>query len=594
MIKRFIGFYCLLTLIFIFPMVLSAASAQQLTVVQPRRDVTTEGSGFNIFGASDPEKGLYINGKPVTNRTEEGFYSIFMPLSLGENIFTLSQEGQRDVVRIVERRPAALPPHPTMNIAAITTVFPAVEEYVSVGDTIKFSATAPVGATVKLNFRGDIINLAPAHRFPNPREDGRIYATTFSASIQIPAIDSTDEIVNLSRPIYIMEWDGQVFTEIAASIRLINRNAPFYATVTADTAWTFPNPTIAGGSGWNLLKGQKAAVRAISGNGGWVKLESGMWIERENVAVTLEDEVIADALTAGQYVKGEFRDRIIWPASLNPAARVTFDGNVLRIYFAMQRTVPPINLSDIEPDEMFFSEKAVGIYKGTPYYAFTIRDRVNIEGFYTSFENGEFALNIRRRRTLTGGDKPLLGFNFVIDAGHGKQDYGALGPMGTAMAEKHLNLINAQNLAAGLENLGAKVTLVRDTDIFFTLQERTDISRRVKPDMFISIHANSTAEITDATNIHGITFWYRNPNSKPLAEHLMTSAYNVNPMTTRNMRANHANFFVCRPAWTPSVIVETSFMNNIQDFAWMIREDNQRILAERLVRAILSYYSKRH
>ena len=221
----------------------------------------------------------------------------------------------------------------------------------------------------------------------------------------------------------------------------------------------------------------------------------------------------------------------------------------------------------------------------------SLKPDARLEGFYVEFEDGELRLVLRRRRTLTEGNYPLAGFSFVIDAGHGGDDPGALGPMGAVLPESHIVLANVQLLAGRLQKLGADVTIIRDTTgSFYTLQERVDISRSIKPDMFISIHANSTAETTDATNIHGFTMWHRNVNSFPLAEFFMNSLHYINPLTTRHRTVHQANFFVCRPVWVPSVIVEISFMNNIHDFAWMINPNNQVKLAWGMVNAILGYY----
>ena len=99
-------------------------------------------------------------------------------------------------------------------------------------------------------------------------------------------------------------------------------------------------------------------------------------------------------------------------------------------------------------------------------------------------------------------------------------------------------------------------------------------------------------ETTDASNIHGFTMWYRNPNSLPLAEHFLNQLHYINPMTTRHRTVHQANFFVCRPVWAPSVIVEISFMNNIQDFAWMICPANQSKFVWGMVNAILGYYAQ--
>jgi N-acetylmuramoyl-L-alanine amidase len=104
------------------------------------------------------------------------------------------------------------------------------------------------------------------------------------------------------------------------------------------------------------------------------------------------------------------------------------------------------------------------------------------------------------------------------------------------------------------------------------------------------MHANSTTETTNARNIHGCTMWYRITNSKPLTQHFFDALYDINPMTNRARSINQANFYVVRPSWAPSVLFEISFMNNIQDFAWMINSQNQADLAQSIADAILDYF----
>ena len=564
---------------------------KRLAIAQPMTDTSIVGEGFNIFGTSNPAEGLYVNGRTVTNRVEEGFFNVFVSLSPGENIFVFSQDGQNDVTRVIYREAEVLEPdYIVLSRAEFLYAFPTQMEYISVGETLFFSVIAPIGAQVKVSFNGEELLLLPERRAASVNAE-RIYATTFSVAYIMPAREGLDAIIDIGRPLYSMEFEGQSISTYGAMIRLIGEQAAFHATVTADAAWTFPNPRLAGGPSWSLTRGQQALVRRTTEGGDWVELDTGMWIQRENVTLGFGAERVTNAfLSVGRYEISDFTHSIIWEAAYNPAARVDFDGHVLRMYFAMQEDVPEIDLTDVSEQDLFFSSKTSGMRGGVPYYAFTIRTGINVEGFYTRFANGEFVLNIKQRRALAEGDYPLSGFTFVIDAGHGGHDSGARGAMGIYMSEKDINLINARNLAGKLEELGAVVVLTRSTDVFLTLQERTQISRMIKPDMFISIHADSTVETTDATNIHGVSFWYRNPNSRALAEHFTNELHYINPRTTRIKSANHANFFVCRPTWTPSVIVEASFMNNINDFAWMLNPENQQALADGLASAILSYY----
>jgi N-acetylmuramoyl-L-alanine amidase len=303
----------------------------------------------------------------------------------------------------------------------------------------------------------------------------------------------------------------------------------------------------------------------------------------------METALLQNVLTEGRYVSGAEKDMIIWKASVFPATNIDFDGEKLTVRFGVIKYVPSQN---INLTGTLFQTMQFGFSNGAPSYTLTLRDGANLEGFYVDYANGELRLHLKKRKSLTTGDKPLTGFTFVIDAGHGGTESGALGPMGSAMPEKTLNLNVTRKLALRLTQLGASVTTVRTADDTHTLYSRTELSRKTNPDMFISIHGNSMNETTDASNIKGLTVWYRNPASKPLADSLMAGLHRVNPGTTRRVASNQSNFYVCRPSWAPSVLIETSFMCNIQDFAWMINDTRQTELANAIADAVVGYYRR--
>ena len=81
----------------------------------------------------------------------------------------------------------------------------------------------------------------------------------------------------------------------------------------------------------------------------------------------------------------------------------------------------------------------------------------------------------------------------AIDAGHGGQDPGTIGPGGTQ--EKHVTLAIARLLAQRIgEQRGMRAVLTRDNDVFIPLRERMVIARRAKADLFVSIHADCVAD----------------------------------------------------------------------------------------------------
>lgn len=78
----------------------------------------------------------------------------------------------------------------------------------------------------------------------------------------------------------------------------------------------------------------------------------------------------------------------------------------------------------------------------------------------------------------------------AIDAGHGGEDPGAIGPGGTR--EKDVVLDIARRLAAEVNGTtGFKAVLIRDGDYFIGLRQRTQLAREQKADFFVSIHADA-------------------------------------------------------------------------------------------------------
>lgn len=77
----------------------------------------------------------------------------------------------------------------------------------------------------------------------------------------------------------------------------------------------------------------------------------------------------------------------------------------------------------------------------------------------------------------------------VIDPGHGGKRDGAVGPSG--YKEKQFSLELSLKLAAALERAGMKVLLTRDKDVTVEMPDRVAAANQFRPDLLISVHANS-------------------------------------------------------------------------------------------------------
>ncbi|MEW6220533.1 MAG: N-acetylmuramoyl-L-alanine amidase [Thermodesulfobacteriota bacterium] len=96
----------------------------------------------------------------------------------------------------------------------------------------------------------------------------------------------------------------------------------------------------------------------------------------------------------------------------------------------------------------------------------------------------------------------------VLDPGHGGKDPGAVGVGG--LLEKDVVLAVAKRAAERLRReMGCKVILTRDRDVFLALEERTALANAAKGDLFVSIHANAAP----SADLRGIETYFLSPAS---------------------------------------------------------------------------------
>lgn len=224
--------------------------------------------------------------------------------------------------------------------------------------------------------------------------------------------------------------------------------------------------------------------------------------------------------------------------------------------------------------------------------------------------------------------RPLV----VIDAGHGGFDPGA---GAESIREKDVALavalaIRDRLLAAG----GVRVALTRDADRFIALPDRPDIARRLNADLFVSIHADSAendqargasvyvlsekgsseaaerfaARENGADRINGVSLSQTSANVGAILLDLSQrgtqagSAQLANLML-RELREENvglhrdsvetAALAVLKAPDIPSVLLETGYINNPQDYAFLQSPEGRAIIADAAARAIRVYFARK-
>ncbi len=83
----------------------------------------------------------------------------------------------------------------------------------------------------------------------------------------------------------------------------------------------------------------------------------------------------------------------------------------------------------------------------------------------------------------------------AVDAGHGGEDPGAIGPRG--LQEKIVTLAVAKSLAREINaRAGMRAVLIRKGDYFVPLKKRVALARKARADLMISIHADAVRSRT--------------------------------------------------------------------------------------------------
>jgi len=244
--------------------------------------------------------------------------------------------------------------------------------------------------------------------------------------------------------------------------------------------------------------------------------------------------------------------------------------------------------------------------------------------------------NIAEIRSFeTSGNVPLgsmldLSVNkIVIDAGHGGNDSGTIGQMGTR--EKDITLDVAKRLKAHLiENGFSQISMTRQNDSFVALQDRVAFAKEAKADLFISIHVNYLPH--DPSN--AIETYYFGPSkdektlrlaaqenagseyglsdfkeivenlgktmklqeSRELARSIQTNLFLNSIKKNQSIQNNgvkRAPFVVLLGLDVPSVLAEVSCMSNAQEERDLNSETHRENVAGYLADGIFGYLNKR-
>jgi len=557
-------------------------ASKAVEVARPSTGMKTSLAQFYITGSSDPNKPLLLNGKPVEGRSKNGYFGVLVPLQKGPNILTFAQEGTYTTRSIFREVAVAAAPKPMAAAEVpVTSTYPQVQEYWSPGDKITLVCQAPKGSVVTVTLGGQTFNMDPAKVVP---VEAIPYPDKYSYVYTVPSFEGAPRVVDLGAPEYTMYYGGIAKTTKApATLGVIMNDAPFYGEVNKGVINTYQTPTTANGAAYELYAHMIDKITAMTGS--YYRLSLGQWVNKNDVlAYTLEGSLLG-TIKKIDYIAGEKWDDLKFEISVPSAAIASFDGKNIKL-----------NISNASPDAMLylpenslFSTAAIARNGSNAEYIFTLKENQPIEGYYIEKTDTGIVLHVKRPIKIQNSTLPLSGITIMLDPGHGGSDPGAMGPLGIKYPEKMMNLNTALKLQKELETLGATVLMTRTADVAMTLDERLTASRNAKPDMFISVHANSMGDNVDISKVDGFSVFYREVFAQPAAEKVFSNT--IQGLQRNNKGLHKRNLYVTRGTWTPSILFESGFIPNPNEFEWLIDDNEQARLAKAVAEAVVKYFS---
>jgi len=222
-----------------------------------------------------------------------------------------------------------------------------------------------------------------------------------------------------------------------------------------------------------------------------------------------------------------------------------------------------------------------------------------------------------------------FGATILIDPGHGGEDKGAVAQFkNQSFYEKDLALELSKNIYKKLKQKNFDVYLTRSIDRTVTLEERAELAEKIKADLFISIHMNSSrankangfetyyldnhndkavqkVESVENINLQGealvvnqilvdLVIQQTAPRSRRLAQsiHVRLGQHLKKEFGMVNRGVKAALFYVLALSKRPSVLLEVGFLSNEKELKRLNSDEFQDAYSSAVAAGIETYLKK--
>ena len=176
---------------------------------------------------------------------------------------------------------------------------------------------------------------------------------------------------------------------------------------------------------------------------------------------------------------------------------------------------------------------------------------------------------------------------WYLDFGHGGKDSGAVSANKTKESDTVLKI--GKLIKANLEKAGEKVITTRDTDLYFSLDYRSNKANKQNCDYFVSLHMNASTN----KDAKGVEVWVYDEKSKVynLAKNICSNLSRDINTPNRGVKISKS-FSVLRKTKMPSLLIEIDFISNLCVENALKDETYIKNISQSISNSLLSFVNK--
>lgn len=537
--------------------------------------LTVETYQYTIFGTSDPNKKLYLDGEEVERIGESGLFAVTIDTTKKGKTYTFSQ-GESIRYVTINRGTSGGTSGKTSKLSSLSpvaslTAYP--EEVVTI------TCIGPSGGSVYASIGGKTVTLSQV-----------AYADTgvpakFKAEVVIPDDKFTDgEVTSLGTVSYTLVYNGETKNyKSEGEVFAVGSGAKLAVKANCNLAGIEPQPENSGNYFTTLRSGCTDYVIGEEDN--WYELSIGGYIKKDHSTLVIGDGNIQNSVSAAKREKGDNYELLHLSCSNLPAFKGEVDGKKLRL------TLYNTSFSEFgsidQNSELFYIVNPVDNGDGSITVVVLSKHAIWGWDVLTDEENGTFTVVLKKPPVISDDlSKPLSGITIAVCSGHGGPDPGALSPAGDyGVNEAEINLANTMAIAESLENLGANIVLLVSDGTKLDTYGRTDPAREAFVDAYICCHANSVAENADANIWCGTEVYYHYDSSAKFSQKLVDY---ISAATRRDNEGSKQDYYsVTRLTLCPAVMLEVGFISNPAEVESLIDKVDIQKTALAVTKAVL-------